>query len=399
MKKINPWSAALALGAVLALAGTVAVAAPAAVPTTPTQQEALDGLETARIYIQQHPDAPLPTETTTPPVATTTAVPTTTVAPPTTTPAVTPTTTSPATSNPSGLDWSSGVWANEDRAATASFISSVRGGRAADNLLVYTWRNTQASQNSVQMYRDHLPANFNPATQDLVLAMTTWTADGAYTTAAQAQALGTSICSVDSNAIVRLDWEMNLPDGAGSNGAVLTASNYSAWVQRFRGVAINLKVTCPGIRIDFNPNHGGDQTAGCNTSPASTQCTRRAFQAVKDLVTFFGIDSYDSYPPVTASGSGWNAHLTQFNGLDESRSYALANGKKWSVPEWGLWTGGNGGGDDPEYIRRYIAYFAAHASDMGYETYFNEPASYINSDLISSNPSSRAAYRTSLLAQ
>lgn len=397
MKKISPWSAAVAVAAVLGIAaGSIAVAS----SETPTQQEALDGLETARRYIEQHPDVPLPTETTTPPAATTTKPPATTTAVPTTIPPTTvPPTTSPASGNPSGLAWSSGVWANEDRTATQRFINEVRGGRAGDNFLVYTWRNTQASQNSAQMYRDHLPANFNPATQDLVLGLTTWTADGAYTTSAQAQALGTSICSVDSNAIVRLDWEMNLPDGAGANGAVLTASNYTAWVARFRAVSTGLKATCPGIRIDFNPNHGADQTSGCNTSPASTQCTRRAFQAVKDLVTFFGIDSYDSWPPVTASGSGWNTHLTQFNGLDESRAYALANGKKWSVPEWGLWTGSNGGNDDPEYIRRYIAYFAAHAADMGYETYFNEPASYINSDLINSNPNSRAAYRSSLLAQ
>lgn len=396
VKKISPWSAALAAGVVLALAGTVAVAAPSAVPTTPSQQEALDGLETARIYIQQHPDTPLPTETTTPPVATTTKPPATTTEAPTPTPTTPPPTTSPASTRPSGLKWSSGVWANQDRSATQSFLTTVRGGRAADNYLVYTWRNSMAAQNNAQAYRDGLPANFNPATQDLVLGLTTWTSDGAFMTASQAQGIGTSICSVDSNAIVRLDWEMNLPDGAGDNGAALTAANYTAWVARFRAVSIGLKATCPGIRIDFNPNHGGDQTSGCNTTPS---CSRKAFQAVKDLVTFYGIDSYDSWPPVTASGSGWNAHLTQFNGLDESRAYALANGKKWSVPEWGLWTGSNGGNDDPEYIRRYIAYFAAHASDMGYETYFNEPDPYINSDLISSNPNSRAAYRSSLLAQ
>jgi hypothetical protein len=117
---------------------------------------------------------------------------------------------------------------------------------------------------------------------------------------------------------------------------------------------------------------------------------------LKNVIDIFGVDSYDSWPPVTASGSGWNAHLTQNNGLDESRQYALANGKKWSLPEWGLQNGPNGGGDDPEYIKRYIGYFKAHAEDMAYETYFDEPNSYINSDLLDSNPNSRAAYRTAI---
>ncbi len=489
MRKINPLSAAIAGGAALVLAGTVAFAAPstpAAVPTNPTQQEALDGLETARLYIQQHPDTPLPT---TPP-ATTTAPPTTpppstdpaafsatagdqkialswakplggtptgyiygrngvdstgygaytspvqspavlatmldklingtpyTVfveavyptgnrrvslvrtpqSPATTPPATTvPATTPPVSGRPSGLPWSSGVWANEDRTATQRFITEVRGGRQADNLLVYTWRNTVASQINAQMYRDHLPATFNGGTQDLVLAVATWTADGAFMTQAQGVSLGVALCSVDSTPIVRLDWEMNLNDGAGSNGAMLNASNYNAWVARFRAVATGIKSGCPATRIDFNPNHGGDQTAGCNVTPA---CSRRAFQAVKDLVDIFGIDRYDSFPPVTASGSGWPSHLNGFNELDESRAYALANGKKWSLPEWGLWTASNsGGGDDPKYIQAYIAYLASHAGDVAYETYFNEPNSYNVSDLISNNPNGRAQYRSSLLAQ
>jgi hypothetical protein len=491
--KINPLAPALAVGAALVLVGTVAFAAPsrlAVVPANPTQQEALDGLDTARLYIQQHPDAVIPT--TPPPTASTdpanfsatagdqkivlawakplggtptgyiygrngidstgygaytspvqsattftvtldklingtayqvfveavyasgnkratltrtptgTATPTaapTGTATPTAAPTGTATPTGTAGTRPSGLAWSSGVWANEDRTATQRFKTEVRGGLQLDNLLVYTWRDSMANQNLPAMYRAGLPADFDPATQDLVLALTTWTADGASMTNAQARGIGTSICGVDSNAIVRLDWEMNLNDGAGSNGAALTSSNYSAWVARFRAAATGLKATCPGIRIDFNPNHGADQTPGCNTSPVATQCSRRAFQALKDVIDIFGIDRYDSFPPVTASGSGWSSHLNGFNELDESRTYALANGKKWSVPEWGLWVSSNsGGGDDPEYIERYFTYFAAHSADIAYETYFNEPNSYIVSDLLDHNPNGRAQYRASILA-
>jgi len=346
----------------------------------------------SRTVVAGVPATTAPPTTTVPP----TVIPTTTAAP-TTAP---PTTTPPVTGNrPSGLAWSSGVWSNGDRTMVSRFKTEVRGGRGLDNLLVYTWRNNFANQNLPSQWKAELPADFNPATQDLVLGVTTWMADGTYLTNAQAKTLGTSVCGVDSNAIVRLDWEMNLDDGAGDNGAELTSSNFSAWTARFNTVALGLKSTCPGIRIDYNPNHGADQTPGCNTSPVSTQCSRRAFQAVKANVDIFGIDRYDSYNPVTASGSGWSSHLSGFNELDESRTYALANGKKWSVPEWGLWTGGPGGNDDPEYIKRYIAYFVAHSGDMAYETYFNEPNPYIISDLVDHNPNSRAQYKASILAQ
>jgi hypothetical protein len=416
MRKISPWSAVIAVAATAALVGGVAFAVePSTAITDPTQQQALDANETVRNYIVNHPDAtasPTPTDTatatvkpTTDPTASATAAPTTTApVPPTTVPVAT---TTAATSRVSGLPWSSGVWTNQDPTLTNNFVSTARGGRAVDNVLVYTTRNTIATENAPAQWKAALPATFNGVRQDLVLALATWTSDGAFMTQSQGQAIGASVCSVDATTpIVRLDWEMNLSDGAGSNGAALTAANYTAWVARFRAVATGLKAGCPGLRIDFNPNQGGDQTAGCNsgTYAAPNYCSRRAFQAVKDLVDIFGVDTYDSWPPVTSSGSGWNSHLTAFNRLDESRTYALANGKKWSVPEWGVactassacqWQG-NAGGDDPEYVKRYVAYFALHAGDIAYETYFDDPDSWILSDLISNNPSSRAQYQASL---
>lgn len=353
------------------------------------------------------PKAPVVTTTTTtasPVPTTTTPAPTTTTVPPTLTP-----TTTPGTQPASGLTWSSGVWTDQDPASTNAFVAGPRGGRNVDNVLVYTYRQTQATQNNPTAWKASLPATFNGVSQDFVLALTTWTTDGAYMTAAQAQTIATAVCSVDSvHPIVRLDWEMNLSDGAGGNGAMLTAANYSAWTARFRTVAAALHAAPCGIQVDFNPNYGQDQTAGCNSGTYAwpNNCTRRAFQSLKDVVDIFGIDTYDSYPAVKADNSGWNARLTGNNALAEAKTYAVANGKKFSVPEWGVacngsgcqWAG-NAGGDDPQYIKQMVAFFAANANDMAYETYFNEPASYIVSDMISANPNSRAQYKASLLAQ
>lgn len=314
------------------------------------------------------------------------------------------TTTPPAGTRLSGLAWSSGVWADGNASESASFVSTARGGVALDNYLVYPTRTSAATENNPAEWRSQLPAGgIDGAKQDLVLALTSWTADGQSMTNAQARLIGTSACGIDSTPIVRLDWEMNLADGAGDNGAELTAANLSAWTARFNAVATGLKATCPGTRIDFNPNHGADQTPGCS----GTTCTRQAFQAVKANVSIYGVDTYDSWPPVKADNSGWNTRLTGANELDEARRYALANGKKFSVPEWGVWcsTGGacttgdtvNYGGDDPKYVDDMVTYFHAHAADLAYETYFNDGNdTWILSDLISHNPNSRATYKADI---
>lgn len=353
-----------------------------------------------RVSAVASPGAPQPTTTKPPTPTTTTSTPD-----PTGTLTPLPTGTQPV----SGLRWNSGVWNDQDPAQTVRFVSGPRGGRGVDNVLVYTSRQNMAAQNNPAAWKAGLPSNFNGVRQDLVLAVTTWTSDGAFMNASQATGIANSMCSVDSvRPIARIDWEMNLQDGAGVNGAVLTASNYSAWVARFRAVAAAMQAAPCDIQVDFNPNYGVDQTSGCNSGTYAwpNNCSRRAFQSLKDVVDIFGIDTYDSYPPVRADGSGWNARLTGANHLEESRKYAIANGKKWSVPEWGVacngggcqWQG-NAGGDDPEYVKRMLAYFAANAGDMAYETYFNEPNPYIISDIIDNNPNSRAQYRSSLLAQ
>jgi hypothetical protein len=320
---------------------------------------------------------------------------TTTTPPPTTAP---PTSTPPST-RVSGLAWSSGVWADNNAGNTNNFVTTARGGVNADNFLVYTDRHSFNSQNNPTDWRARLPAGtaFNPAKQDLVLALTTWTADNQYMTGAQGQTIGTSLCMVDTTPIVRIDWEMNLPDtGGGQNGAQLTSSNLSSWTARFNAVAAGIKHNCPGARIDFNPNHGPDQTDGCN---GSTNCTRQAFQAVKANVDIYGVDTYDTYPPVKADNSGWGMRLNNPNELDDARKYAIANGKTFSVPEWGVWCVCNPdpsqkGGDDPKYIEDMVNYFHQYAANMAYETYFNETAPYIVSDLVASNPNSRAKYKS-----
>jgi len=95
-------------------------------------------------------------------------------------------------------------------------------------------------------------------------------------------------------------------------------------------------------------------------------------------VDVVGVDSYDAW-------ADWNWQLTGDEGLNDWLAFALAHGKKLSVPEWGLFvTSNHGNGDNATYIQNMYNFFRANAANLAYEAYFNEPADYIGDSL--SNP-------------
>ncbi len=382
-----------ALVVTLSLGGLAVAGADTA---NPTQAEALAGLDAARRYIEQHPDTPLPT--TTPTATSTTAPPTT--APPT--PSTTTATTAPPTTTPpsptatgvryaSGMPWSSGVWGAHDAAAVAGFASARA--RPVDNIEFFTSRESwSALLNTWYLSSGVIPAGF---TGDLVASVPLWPENSTVGTNADTNwaAFARALAAKDSNAYVRLGWEMNLP----SSYWRVTAANRTAWIAAFNRAVNAMHSVAPALRIVFNPNWGADQT---DTD------SRSVFQAVKANVDVYGIDIYDSYPPDTSDANAAQ-RLNGVRGLQDSLNYATANGKLFAIPEWGVacnvsgcaWQG-NAGGDNPRFINDTLDFLAANRGKVAFESYFNEPASYIRSNLYptSTNPQAAAAYRAKLTA-
>jgi hypothetical protein len=385
----------------------------------PSQAEALAGLETARIYISQHPDTTLPPVTESPTTAAPTTVPPTSAPPTTTVPATTPppTTTVPPTTVPpttlppasafvSGLGWNSGVWAAHDADRATSF-GPWRNGKPIDNVGAFVGYEAWTNMSS-NWWASVVPTGFNSAKQDLSLGVPVWPNDGAVGTDAQWSNLANQIKAVDPNAFVRLGWEMNLP---GVHG--LTSGNYTAWTNQYQRILTLMLAQAPNLRFVWNPNAGQDQTSGCGNSDPAQWCSRRAFQLVKARIYSFAIDEYDWYPAAT-NAAGWESHKTTVGHLDESYAYAVANGKKFSIPEWGIactssnsGCGGNGvasGGDDANYVNQMIGWVNTRKANIGYESYFDEPALYIHSNLRTYDgvnplgPNAPAAYKNSLTA-
>lgn len=371
-------------------AGVLVISAVSASAETaaPTREEALAALErieqesdTIREYLEADTaTTPTPTGTTDP-----TPVPTT--------PA--PTGTAPA-GRASGLTWSSGVNPQPQTAEQVTSFATFRGA-PVDNVTLFPPRDNWSTMSDPQWIEAGLPESFDPARDDLVMTIPLWPGNmsvGNTGSKTQWENLANVIEASDPDAYVRLGWEMNL-SGSYWN---LNNSNKTQWVSSYRTAVNHMKAVAPDLRFVWNPNKGGDQTSGCS----GTTCSRSAFQSLKDVIDVYGIDSYDSWPALT-NDSASATHLN--NLLGESLAYAKANGKKFAVPEWGLgcntpgcqWQG-NAGGDNPRYISEYMAFFATHAEDLAFESYFNEPDSYIRSALNVSpiGASAPAVYRTAV---
>ena len=364
--KYNPRAVVAVL--VVSLFMGLGVGYAAGASTAPTQTEAQGAINTLQRLVDAH-YTPAPT---TPPATT----------PPVTSPTPSPTPSAP--SRPSGLAWSSGVFGSP-----AAFASGR--GKPTDNVGVFPSRGSWSTSGGLldPWWQGAVPAA-DRGRVDLVVGVPLFPQSnslGNTGTDAQWRALADLIEAVDSDAYVRLAWEMNIPSSAWP----LNAGNAAQWTAEWRRVATLMKSAAPSLRLVWNPNNGVDQTC--------TGCSRAAFQSLKDLIDVYAVDGYDNWPALVDAASEAK-HLNDPGRLVDSWSYAVANGKKFALAEWGVSSGtqwaGNTGGDNARYITAYQNFIKQRAADIAFETYFNEPAPYCGCGLFTQNPNASAAYRAGL---
>ncbi|GAB7037173.1 MULTISPECIES: hypothetical protein [Catenuloplanes] len=313
----------------------------------------------------------------------------------------------PVTTRLSGLPWNSGAGVQPMDQGFIDVFATERGA-PVDNVVLFPPRQHWDWMLDYKLWERSLPDGFDKERQDLVMTVPLWAEDRTletFGTQAEWELLATRMAAIDPDTYVRLGWEMNLP----SSYWALTDDNRVEWQAAFIQAVQWMKGVAPGLRIVWNPNKGDDH----QTCPNDPDCARDAFQVVKDYVDVYAIDSYDSYPAADTP-AGRATHLDGEGYLNKSLQYAVANGKKFAVPEWGIsckvslypepdrdcdWAG-NAGGDNPAYIELYQDFFAANAGDLAFESYFDEPALYIQSSLIQSplGPKAPAAYRAGIAA-
>ena len=177
--------------------------------------------------------------------------------------------------------------------------------------------------------------------------------------------------SGQADATIRLGWEFNLASSRWSS------ADPKAFVAYWRQVVTTMRAQ-PGqrFRFDWNPNNGAGDHDAVGYYPGD------------DLVDEIGVDAYDvagapgsyPYPPgcdpacrLRHERQAWSTGIYGGpRGLRFWSRFAAAHDRPLALPEWGLWSrdDGQGGGEDPYYLRQMAAFIADPVNDVSYQSYF-----------------------------
>ena len=192
-----------------------------------------------------------------------------------------------------------------------------------------------------------------------------------------------------SNVYWRLGVEFNL-----ANSWACTDSNYGTWKTRFQEASQAIKAVMPGARVLLCGNEG---LGAGNLSQANTINVIDSLAPHYDILT---CDYYDQWEPITNSSNAAARFGTAstFGSMNWYLAKAQALGKKFGLPEWGVSSGSqwapHAGNDNPFYINYVMDWLAANRGTVAMACYFEEPASYLVSNITTAanNPSARAAF-------
>ncbi|MFD4261675.1 glycoside hydrolase family 26 protein [Streptomyces sp. NPDC058534] len=130
-------------------------------------------------------------------------------------------------------------------------------------------------------------------------------------------------------------WEMN-----GTTYTHRCGPDPESWKKYWRRIVTTMRAV-PGqkFRFDFTPSRGRDAVPWTQCYPGD------------DVVDIIGMDSYDQ-----PAGVSFDRQVNEPYGLQAQVDFAKAHGKPISYPEWGLFRNG----DNPEYMRRMLAWIDEH---------------------------------------
>ncbi|WP_030418205.1 glycoside hydrolase family 26 protein [Streptomyces sp. NRRL F-5065] len=167
--------------------------------------------------------------------------------------------------------------------------------------------------------------------------------------------------------VLVLGWEMN-----GTTYTHRCGPDPEAWKTYWNRIVTTMR-SVPGqeFRFDFAPSRGRDAVPWTECYPGD------------DTVDVIGMDSYDQ-----PRGMPFDEQVSEPYGLQAHVDFAKAHGKPVSYPEWGLFRNG----DNPEYMRRMLAWMDEH------RPLYNTVTDYCPHGVwqCGQNPESTAVYRSVL---
>ncbi|MFD8520670.1 glycoside hydrolase family 26 protein [Streptomyces capillispiralis] len=170
--------------------------------------------------------------------------------------------------------------------------------------------------------------------------------------------------------VLVLGWEMN-----GVTYTHRCGPDPESWKKYWNRIVTTMRAV-PGqkFRFDFTPSRGRDAVPWTECYPGD------------DTVDIIGMDSYDQ-----PAGRSFDEQVTEPYGLQAHVDFAKAHGKPISYPEWGLFRNG----DNPEYMRRMLAWMEEH------RPLYNTVTDYCPHGVwqCEDNPDSSRVYRSTLFGR
>lgn len=293
----------------------------------------------------------------------------------------------------SGLPWLSGVWSGGRFSPSDIDAYGKWRDRPIDIVTAYSrrdsYRTTATETWSINVWKG-MPGRLNYG-----LAILPDSGEGSLASIARGdqdwvwQAVANNLKSAGrGDSVVRIAWEANIRDWRW--GATTTTA--PAFRAAFRRVAQTMTKTAPGLIIDFGINCGSGLSGSSDRTAPLTM-----LYPGDDVVDVIHCDVYDWWTTRVRGSDPTPLTRPPYGpGLTDVAAFARRHGKVMGVGEWGLATpsNGNGGGDNPAFVEAMHRFLAANSDVVGYECYFDEPASYLRSSLnTGQNPKAAAKYR------
>lgn len=228
------------------------------------------------------------------------------------------------------------------------------------------------------------------------MCLTTHLVEG--TSAAEYRAAGQLMAGAGfagPRAYLRTGNECNLDESP----SALTSANRPDWINRFTMAADAFRAGAgAGSHVVFCLNEGRHQTQISNDELDAVAHTL----LTSGTADVLGIDFYDQWEPVRTEDQ-WIARVdpNRYGSIGWWYTFAVARGARFALPEWGVSSGtqwaGHAGGDNPFFVRKIINWLSERRDHVAYDSYFEEPAGYVDSSLLNGhNPLASAAYFSAL---
>jgi hypothetical protein len=194
------------------------------------------------------------------------------------------------------------------------------------------------------------------------------------------------------DSVIRLGWESNLPNWPWQ----ATTDSASEFKAAFRHVVKVMKTVSPDLTFEFGVACG----AGLSGSSDRLAPLTKVYPG-DDVVDLVGCDTYDwwtTHPTSDANVKSNFLRPASGPGVQDVADFARAHGKGASYAEWGTarsQNGNNAGGDNPYFIQAMWDFLWANRDVVAFESYFDEPSTYISSSIFGAaqNPQAAALYR------